>query len=258
MSTLSLIKPLVVFDLETTGVNVNESRIIQLALLRLNPDGTTKELNLRFNPEVAIEPEATAIHGITNDMLANESTFASLAGAIWSVFEGCDLAGFNVEKFDIPLLTATFNRLGFTPPAEGHKVVDVMTIYHKNEKRDLPSAVRFYLNKLHLGAHDAMADVRATLDILNTQIVRYGLGDQVEHLSNYCHEKPKEFVDDDGKFIWRADKACVSFGKHLGRSLQEMSQQEPGYLNWMLNGSFSPSTKELAYNALQGIYPTRG
>ncbi len=257
--SLVLDKPLIFFDLETTGINVEKDRIIQIALVRVDINGVTEEFDCFLNPEMPIDSDAIAVHGIKDEQLVGKPTFATLAPSLWSIFEGSDLCGFNIERFDIPLLVNEFKRAGYEDFMQGRKVIDVMTIYHKNEKRDLPSAVRFYLKRDHYGAHNALEDVKATSDILKTQIDYYSLGSSptVTRLHDYCHEKPKEYVDDEGKFIWRGDNAVISFGKHLGRTLQDMSQNDAGYLQWILKGNFADKTKEIAHNALNGSYPTR-
>lgn len=254
---IKITRPLIFFDLETTGINIHNDRIIQIAFLILNPDGTTETFCQLIDPKMPIDEKAFQVHGISYESLVGKPTFESLAPSLWSIFENADLSGFNIEKFDIPLLSAEFERCGFHDFFKDKKVIDAMTIFHKNERRDLPSAVRFYLNKEHVGAHDALQDVIASFEIVNAQIEKYGLSNSLDDLDGYCHERPEEYVDKDGKIVWRNGVATIGFGKNLGRTLQDLSENNPSYLTWILTGNFSDDTKQIIYDALQGVFPKK-
>ncbi len=254
--TLALTKPLAVFDLETTGITPATDRIVSIGIVRLSPDGLA-DLSKEYlvNPGMPIPPEASAVHKITDEMVRDKPLFKDIASEILDVFEGCDLAGFNIEKFDLPLLSQEFVRIGIPNFASGRRIVDAMVIFHKNERRDLTTAVRFYLDRDHARAHSALADAQAASDILSAQIKRYGLPSAVEDLHKYCATRPENSIDSEGKFVWKDGKAVLSFGKWKGLSLEDCITQNKDYLDWILNSDFPSDCKEIISQALMGKFP---
>ena len=241
---LALSRPLVFFDLETTGANPVTDRIVELYAIRVNADGTQDELHHLIHPTIPIPQEAINVHGITNEMVAGKPTFGMLAAEIAAFFRGCDLAGYNIKRFDVPLLLQEFQRCGKYPiNFNDVKMVDVMAIYHSKEKRDLAAAVRFYLQREHKDAHSAKADVQATLAILKKQLLLY---DDLEPNTGYLHDylSAGSTVDGSGRFKRSRDgEILFNFGKHAGQP----ACQHPDYLEWMIReGDFPADTKMVA------------
>lgn len=257
--TLKLERPLAVIDLETTNDDPKSARVVQIGYVIFGKEGVICREEIEINPTVPISPEATAVHGFTNDALRDKPTFEDVAGAILDDLEGCDLAGFNLEKFDIPILTREFEQCEVDFPGPDRRIVDVMTIYHRNEKRDLTAAVRFYLGCDHAGAHGALADAEATAKVLVSQVDCYSLPEDAASLEAYCHEKPDDYVDADGRLKWRGDEAVFAFGKIKGTSLREAANNSLSrdYLKWILGADFSQELKTIILNAMQGNYPVR-
>lgn len=253
---MKLERPLVVFDLETTGVNTATDRIVDISLVTRLPDGGLVNWSTLVNPCCPIPVGASEVHGITDEMVKDAPTFAELAGELLQRFKGADLAGFNVVRFDLPLLQAEFARVGLELPMDGVHVVDAMTIFHAREKRDLSSAVRLYLGRDHDGAHRAEADAVATLAIIEAQVVRYKLPEDVAALS--VAGRNVDSIDVDGKFVWSGVEATLSFGKHKGKSLRSVARADPGFLRWILGAAFAEDTKAVAKAALAGKFPLKG
>jgi DNA polymerase-3 subunit epsilon len=255
---LPLQRPLIIFDLETTGVQVHTDRIIEIAALKLLPGGSTRQLSHRVNPEVPIPPESTAVHGITDADVALEPTFRHLAPKLIEFFVDCDLAGFNVRRFDLPLLVNEFERAGETLPETDVHVIDVQTIFHMKEPRDLSAALRFYCGREHTGAHGALADVLATAEVFEAQLDRYpDLPHDIIELERVVHPKDPAWLDDEGKFVWEGNNVIITFGKHRGTSLRDLVQRDRNYLEWILSGNFSMSVQSLVRDALEGTFPER-
>lgn len=253
---LQLQRPLVFFDLETTGLDIERDRIVELGLIKLLPDGERQTRARRIHPGMPIPPEATAVHHISDADVADCPPFSRIARDLHAWLEGCDLAGYNVERFDLPLLSAEFRRVQLAFPAEGTRVVDAYRIFAQREGRDLKSALRFYCGKELLAAHSAEADILATVEVLEGQLQRYpDLPADVEGLHAASHPRDPSWVDGNGRLVWRSGEAVVGFGKHRGRSLREMATQEPGYLRWIIGGDFPSDLKEICAQALQGRYP---
>ena len=241
---LKLERPLVVFDIESTGVLPRRDRIIELAAIKVMPDGTEVSKCWLMNPGVKIPPETTAIHGISDEIVKDCPTFADKAEEIFAFFDGCDLSGFNADRFDIPCLEEEFARVGmnFAPSARKH--VDVQRIYHKKEPRDLSAAVRFYLDRDHAGAHGAEADARATLDVLKAQMSRYAdLPQTVGEMDEYLVPHDPLNADRMGMLRWRDGELTVNFGKKKGEPLKRLMLNEPNFLRWMLKGDFDTEVK---------------
>ncbi len=239
-------KPIVFLDLETTGVNVVTDRIVEIALIKKNPDGSTQELCKRVNPEMEIPQQASDVHGITNADVATEPTFEQLAPELFAFLEGCDLAGFNSNKFDIPLLNEEFLRYDMDIEIENRRLIDVQTIFHRMEQRTLVAAYKFYCDKDLEGAHSALADTRATLEVLEAQLDKYS---ELENNADFLHEFSKHKtrnLDISGRFSLNAnDEPIFNFGKFKNQTVKEVLEKEPGYYGWMLNADFSRNTKQV-------------
>ena len=254
---LRLRRPLAVLDLETTGISPAADRIVEICVMRLSADGAEKLLRQRVNPEVPIPPGATAVHGITDADVAGEPTFSQIAVEVRDFLTECDLAGFNIARFDLPLLEAEFNRAAIGFSREGRAIVDVMVLYHMKERRDLSAAAQFYIGRTLPDLHSPEADARATFDILRAQLERYeDLPLDVESLHDLCNPVNPDWIDPEGKFAWAGGVAIITFGRHKGRTLQDLAADpEPNYLHWMLGADFSAEAKEIARNALNGTLP---
>lgn len=256
LSNLRIDKPLVFIDVETTGLNPYSDRIVELAMLRVRPDGIREFRSDMFDPGIPIPPDATAVHGITDQDVAGKSAFARHAVDICGFLEGCDIAGFNIIRFDLPFLEAEFARAGVGFSRQGRCLIDSQIIYHLREPRDLQAAYRKYCGGEMAKAHRAEEDVRAAAEILNGQLAAYtDLPRDVTGLGAVCSEGRECAVDAEGKFVWANGEAVCSFGKHKGRSLREIAKHYPDYLEWILRGDFSAEVKGIATRALNGEFP---
>lgn len=243
---LNLKNPLVFFDLETTGTNINTDRIVEICYLKVYPNGNEESKTLRINPEMHIPEDASAIHGIYDADVADCPTFKDVAKKIASDIEGCDLAGFNSNRFDIPVLAEEFLRAGVDVDLMKHKFVDVQVIYHKLEQRTLSAAYKFYCEKNLEDAHTAEADTRATYEVLKAQLDRYPdvLENDIKFLSEYSSFSKN--VDFAGRIVYDDNGVEVfNFGKYKGIPVAEVLQRDPGYYSWILNGDFTLNTKNV-------------
>ena len=240
---LKLTRPLVFFDLETTGTNITHDRIVEISIVKLMPDGTVVERSRRLNPEMPIPAEATDVHHITDDDVAGEPTFRQVAASLSKLLQGCDIAGFNSNRFDIPLLDQEFHRAGVDFDLNGVRFVDVQTIYHKKEPRTLVAAYRYYCGKELEEAHSALADTRATMEVLMAQLDVYDdLPVELDGLSEFAN--PNRNVDLLGRLIYDDNKReVINFGKYKGRLAEEVLASDPGYYNWIMQGDFAQNTK---------------
>ena len=259
MSRLRLSRPLVFFDLETTGVDPQSDKIVEIAALRVEPDGSREDRCRRVNPGRPIPPGATAVHGIRDEDVREEPPFRSIARGLLDWIGDADLAGFNVARFDLILLERELREAGLDLGLAGRRVVDAMTLFHRKERRDLTAAVRFYLDRDHEDAHSALGDVLATAEILEAQLERYpDLPRTVDELDDLLSPAAaKDGVDRAAKFVWRPEGAVFSFGKHQGKTLRDVATQAPGYLDWILSTDFPEDAKELVRKALAGDFPER-
>ncbi len=256
---LTLTRPLVVFDLETTGLDVNLDRIVQFAFIRVDPDKQVTEWQELVHPGMPIPPEASRVHHITDAMVADKPKFAVFSEKIGRFLEGCDLAGFNAARFDLLLLQAEMERAGNPLDVSGRRMVDAQAIFHQRERRDLTAAYRFYCGKELTGAHDALADARATLEVLNGQLEKYpDLPRQVPRLAASLAQKDGDtWVTADRKFYWRYNQAVVAFGKHKGKTVQWLHEHAPDYIQWMLGTELGEETRRMLAEALEGRYPQK-
>jgi DNA polymerase-3 subunit epsilon len=258
VENLNLARPLVFFDLETTGIDPATDRIVEISALRVEPDGGRDSRTRRINPGRPIPAAATAVHGIRDEDVRDEPSFRQVARGLLEFLDGADLAGFNVVRFDIPLLEREFRDCGLDLGLDRRKVVDALTIYHRMERRDLAAAVEFYLGREHAGAHAAEADVLATAEVLDAQLGRYAdLPRSVDELDAWMRPGGAAAVDRSGKFRWQGGEVVFAFGKHQGRSLREVAAESSGYLEWIVKSDFPSDAKELVGEALQGRFPER-
>lgn len=261
---IALRRPLVIFDIESTGTSPRADRVIELAALRLNPDWSRDDRVWLLNPTVKIPVESIAVHGITDAEVAACPTFAERAFEIFTFFEGCDLGGFSVGYFDAQILNEEFLRCGirnFHP--EARAIVDAQKIYHKREPRDLTAALKFYCGRdLGEDAHGALADAEATLEVLAGELVRYpDLPRDVDALDKLFNPSDPLNVDRLGRWRWIEGEVCVNFGKKKGAKLRELASDPhdgQSFLKWMVRGDFPEDTRAVAEQALRGIFPERG
>lgn len=244
MLALKLENPLIVFDIESTGLSPRHDRIIELAAIKVMPDGSEIEKSWLLNPTVPIPPETTKIHGITNEIVKDCPTFKERAEEIFEFFRGCDLSGFNADRFDIPCLEEEFARAGWNFAASTRKHVDVQRIYHRMEPRDLSAAVQFYLGRSHAGAHGAEADTRATLEVLKAQMQKYPtLPQDVPAMDEFLVPHDPMNADRNGMLRWVNGELTINFGKKKGAILRKMLLDDPGYLRWMIKGDFDTEVR---------------
>jgi len=241
--SLNLRKPLAFFDLETTGINFAKDRIVEISIMKVNPNQSTGSKTYLVNPTIPIPAEASEVHGIYDDDVKDAPTFKQIARELEIFLEGCDLAGFNSNRFDIPMLVEEFLRVGINFKLENRKMIDVQKIFHTMEKRTLGAAYQFYCGKDLKNAHSAQADVNATYEILLNQINRYEeLKNDVDFLSELSSDG--QFVDSARRMIYKNGKEVFNFGKHKGRNVEEVFQKEPQYYNWIMNNDFPLHTKQ--------------
>lgn len=253
---LKLKRPLAFFDLETTGTMIGADRIVEIGIVKLNPDGSEEARTWKINPEMPIPLETSLIHGIYDEDIANAPTFAAVAGEVAEFLNDCDLAGYNSNKFDIPMLLEEFLRADAPFEIEGRHFVDVQNIFHQMEQRTLKAAYKFYCDKDIVNAHTASADARATMEVLLAQLVRYENTEfedkkgnrsipvigEVEALHQFSNMH--RTVDFAGRMVYNdSNEEVFNFGKHKGKRVTDVFDMEPAYFGWMMNGDFSLYTK---------------
>lgn len=256
---LRLVRPIVFFDLETTGVDPQRDRIVEMAAIKLRPDGSSEEKLKRFNPGMPIPKEATAVHGITDEDVKEEPPFVKVARGpkgIAAFFAGCDLAGYNLIDFDVPMLAAELKRAGEKLDVTGIAVIDAFRIFRSREPRNLAGAVRFYLGREHADAHAAMSDVRATLDVLEAQLNRYPDLPEAPLELDLAVRNPED-VDRRGKLRWMHGEVAVNFGRHKGHTLRWLAREEPDYIRWMIDNNVLEDAVHHLHDALIGHFARR-
>lgn len=242
---LNLTKPICFFDLETTGVNITHDRIVEISILKVFPNGNKESKTWLVNPEMKIPKEVIEIHGITDEKVANEPTFKELAKEIYNMIKDSDLGGFNSNRFDIPLLAEEMLRAEIDFDIKNCLTIDVQTIFHKMEQRTLSAAYKFYCDKDLEGAHGAEADTNATYEVLKAQVAKY---DALENDTKFLAEfsSRKNFADFAGFIAYnKKGEECFSFGKHKGKLVTDVMENEPGYFGWLLNADFPLYTKKV-------------
>lgn len=240
---LKLTKPLASIDLETTGINPGTDRIVEIAIVKVLPDGTRSVKRKLINPEMPIPKTSSDIHGITDEMVKDAPAFKQVANELKQVLDGCDIAGYNSNRFDIPLLMEEFLRVEVEFDMKGRRLVDVQKIFHQMEQRTLSAAYKFYCNKNLEGAHSAEADAAATFEILEAQTIRYpSLGNTVDTILKTIGEDI--IVDFARRFIMENGVEVFNFGKFKGRAVSDVLKAEPQYYDWMMRGDFPQHTKQ--------------
>lgn len=257
MKNLKLERPIVFVDLEATGKEPSSDRIVELTAMKTDPDGTEEARTVRVNPGIPIPPDATRIHGITDDDVKDEPMFRQYARSLADFLEGCDLGGFGITRYDVPLLKAEFRRAGIEFSTQGRRIIDALTIYHKLDPRDLAAAYRKYCRKELQNVHASETDVRAAAEVLECQLDAHPeLPRNVAALHDFCHPASQEDIDADGKFVWSEGEACLNFGKYRGKRLRDIAINTPDYLDWVaMKGEFSEEVKQIAFRALRGEFP---
>lgn len=243
--TLNLSRPLIFFDLETTGTNVTHDRIVELSYIKVYPDGSKEQKSRRINPEMHIPEASTAVHNITDEDVAGEPPFRKIAKSLFEIFEGCDIAGYNSNKFDVPLLIEEFARCDIKFDVAGRHFIDVQNIFHKMEQRTLVAAYKFYCGKDLEQAHSALADTAATYEVLLGQLEKYpDLKNDVESLAKFSSvgnnlDLAARIIKDSN------DVPIFNFGKHKGKPVKEVLRKEPSFFDWMMQGDFPKNTKDV-------------
>ncbi len=241
--SLELKRPLAVIDLETTGINIASDRIVEIAIVKIMPDGSRTVKRKLINPEMPIPPGATEVHGISNDMVKDAPTFKQAANEIKMFLANADLAGYNSNRFDIPLLVEEFLRSGLDIELNDRQLLDVQRVFHMMEQRTLSAAYKFYCDKILEGAHSAEVDATATLEILEAQVKRYPqMGASVEAIVKFTGED--QIVDFARRFVMENGVEVFNFGKHKGKPVTLVLKQEPQYYDWMMKGDFPLHTKQ--------------
>ncbi|WP_298115221.1 3'-5' exonuclease [Flavobacterium sp.] len=242
---LKLNRPICFFDLETTGIDVAKDRIVEISIFKVYPNGNKESKTWLVNPTIPIPPQTTAVHGITNEKVANEPTFKELASQIHNMIKDSDLAGFNSDRFDIPLLAEELLRAEVDFDMKNRVSVDVQTIFHKKEERTLSAAYKFYCNESLENAHSAEADTMATYEILKAQLDRYDdLDNDMKWLSEFTTRKKS--VDFAGFIALNNDgREIFTFGKNKGQLVEEVLEKEPGYYGWIQGADFPLYTKKV-------------
>ena len=253
----ALERPLVFFDLETTGLDFKNDRIIELAFIKVTPQGDVLERERRFNPGIPIPPEATAIHGITDADVAHELPFCRTAKSLVETLDECDLAGFNIRRFDLQMLMKELERCGFELDLEGRRILDVQTIFHREEPRDLSAAARFYLGRDHEEAHTALGDIRTSAAVLGAQLRRYEhVPRDLDGLHAYCEQYAPMRTELDRWFGEGPEGRVFRRGRHRGHALRAVAREAPDYLRWMLGAEdMDESVLQVVREALGAVEP---
>ena len=240
---LNLIRPIAFIDLETTGINISADKIVEIAIVKIFTDGTKQVKRKLINPQMPIPAGATAVHGITDDMVKDAPTFKQVANEVKQFLEGCDLGGYNSNRFDIPLLIEEFLRAGLEFSIDGKKFVDVQKVFHLMEQRTLSAAYKFYCSKQLDGAHSAEADATATWEVLEAQVERYPqIGNTVDSIVKFIGED--DIVDFARRMVKENGVEVFNFGKHKGKPVTQVLKEEPQYYDWMMKGDFPMNTKQ--------------
>ena len=263
-------RPLVFFDLEATGVNILNDRIVEISVVKIFPDGRREVKTRRINPEMHIPEEASAIHGIYDKDVANEPTFRAISKNFFIYLEDCDLGGYNITKFDIPMLTREFSRAGLTFTTANRRIIDAYNIFCRMEPRNLSAAYKFFCGKDMKDAHSAEADTLATVEIFEGEIKRYSQmaredypediekwPETLDEFHTFCNQRMIDSIDPDGRFKWKNGEAVVAFGKNAGTSLRRIAIDNPDFLRWILRSDFNDEVKNIASDALKGIFPEK-
>ncbi len=263
-------KPVIFFDLETTGTNIQIDRIVEISLVKIFPDGKREIKTRRLNPEMHIPEESSAVHHIYDEDVAHEPTFRQISNSLLKYMDDCDLGGYNIGKFDIPVLIREFARAGLTFNMDGRRIVDAYTVFCRMEPRTLSGAYRFYCGKKMEDAHSAEADILATVEVYENQLKRYSsmpeeeirdlvekFPETIDEMHQFCIQTQPGSIDQNGRFKWRNNEAVIAFGRHNGETLRNVAIHSPDFLRWILKGDFPDDVKKIASDALQGVFPQK-
>ena len=267
---LNLKRPIIFFDLETTGVDTARDRIVEISMIKVMPDGEEIVKTRRINPGMHIPEEASAVHGIYDRDVENEPTFRAISRNFFIYLEDCDLGGYNITKFDIPMLTREFSRAGLSFTTANRRIIDAYNIFCRMEPRNLSAAYKFFCGKEMKDAHSAEADTLATVEIFEGEIRRYSRmakedfpqdvekwPETLDEFHAFCNQRIIDSVDPEGRFKWKNGEAVVAFGKNAGTSLRRIAIDNPDFLRWILRSDFSVEVKNIASDALKGIFPEK-
>ena len=263
-------RPIVFFDLETTGINILNDRIVEISVVKIHPDGRREVKTRRINPEMHIPEEASAVHGIYDKDVENEPTFRAISKNFFIFLEDCDLGGYNITKFDIPMLTREFSRAGLSFTTANRRIIDAYNIFCRMEPRNLSAAYKFFCGKDMKDAHSAEADTLATVEIFEGEIRRYSKmakeefpedvekwPETLDEFHTFCNQRTIDSVDPEGRFKWKNGEVIVAFGKNAGTPLKRIAIENPDFLRWILRSDFTQEVKEIASNALRGVFPLK-
>ena len=268
---LSVIKeiPLVFFDLETTGTNILTDRIVEISVVKLFPDGTKEVKTRRINPEMHIPLEASEVHGLYDEDVKDAPTFRRIAQSLYLYLEDCDLGGYNIVKFDVPVLVREFQRAGLQFEIKQRRIVDAYYLYCKMEPRTLKAAYKTFCGKNLDDAHSAEADTLATVEVFEAELKKYAawtseelpedveFSEDLDVIHNLCNPKIQDAVDPDGRFRWKEGEVVVAFGRNAGQKLKTIAVENPDFLRWILKADFSQEVKKIASDALKGYFPEK-
>jgi DNA polymerase III subunit epsilon len=254
---LKLDRPLVIFDTETTGLIMSMDRIIELGYIKIDNDGRITKDDLYLNPEMAISEESMAVHGITDEQVKDKPTFRDKAKDLWEIFRDCYYGGFNVIDFDLPILKREFLRAGIDFTYTKDDIIDSKQIFHYMEPRTLSAAYKFYCGKEHTDAHNALADVEASAEVLVKQLEKYKEARDLNFLRDLNKVDSSKWVDNDRKFYWRSGQAYFAFSKHKDEPLSKVAEFDRDFLKWILSADFSEETKLIIEQALDGKFPEK-
>ena len=258
LEELHLTRPIIFFDLEATGVNPQRDRIVEISVVKIFPDGHHECTTRKLNPTIPIPAAATQIHAISDADVARAPTFAQIAGNLLKYFEDCDLGGYNINGFDIPMLGEEFKRAGLEFSTSGRRVVDAYAIFTKLYPRTLSAAYKFFCGKDLEDAHSAEADTLATVEVLAGELARHPeLPRELDALHEFSDNRDPDAIDSGRRFKFAGDVPVVNFGKHAGTPLKQIAAEEPGFLRWILRSDFPDEVKKIASDALSGIFPER-
>ncbi|GAB3351365.1 3'-5' exonuclease [Arachidicoccus ginsenosidivorans] len=251
---IELLKPIAFFDIESTGINPATDKIVELAIVRIEPTGEKSRLRRLVNPGMPIPKESSDIHGITDEMVKDAPLFKEIAAEVVRFLDNCDLGGYNSNRFDVPLLVEEYLRAGVTFSLSDRKLLDVQKIYHKMEPRTLSAAYQFYCNKNLEDAHSATADVEATWEVLQAQIDKYpNIGHSLNSILQFTGED--KIVDMARRFVFKGEEIIFNFGKYKGKAAHLVFREEPQYYDWMMRGDFPLHTKQVISEIFRQVFP---
>ncbi|MCK5851074.1 MAG: 3'-5' exonuclease [Kiritimatiellae bacterium] len=258
MLPCKLDRPLAVFDLEATGISPRADKIVEISIVKIMPDGTKQVSTKRINPQIHIPEETTRIHGISDEDVADCPSFKEVAPELYETLNDSDLCGYNLIRYDIPMLIEEFLRSDIKFDIDKRRVIDVQRIFHRREPRDLTAALAFYCDEMHLNAHGAEADVMATISVLEGQFKRYGdLPTDLDKLNEYCNPRDPSWADRTGRLKWTKKGIALNFGKMKGTLLQDLINNDRSFIKWMMRSDFPRDVKQIIEDGKQGKWPQR-